>query len=63
MAKRSRGGSRQAELVPRSRRSIINVDPIHPLIILTDELDWTELIEIAQKIRRKKLKNLAGKPP
>jgi hypothetical protein len=63
MAKRSRGGSRQAELVPLSMRSVIEVDPMHPLIILADRLDWTELIEIAQKIRRKKLKNLAGRPP
>lgn len=63
MAKRSRGGSRQVELVPLSMRSVIEVDPMHPLIVLADRLDWTELIEIAQKIRREKLKNLAGRPP
>lgn len=63
MAKRSRGGSRQAYLLPRSRRSIIEVDSAHPLVLLTDRLDWTELIEIVEKVRRSKLKSLAGRPP
>ena len=38
-------------------------DPKHPLVVLADMLDWTDLIEVAQGIRRKKLKNLAGRPP
>jgi len=63
MAKRSRGGSRQAEFLPRSRRSIIEVGSDHPLVVLTDSLDWTELIEIVEKIRRSKFKSLAGRPP
>ena len=45
MAKRSRGGSRQAFLLPRSRRSIIEVEASHPMVSLTDSLDWTALIE------------------
>lgn len=35
----------------------------HPLVRMTDELNWDELTEIIQVIRRKKLKNAAGRPP
>ena len=35
--------SRQAELFPRSKRPVIELDPNHRLVQVTDELDWTEL--------------------
>jgi len=63
MAKRSRGGSRQAFLLPRSRRSIIEVEASHPMVSLTDSLDWTALIELVREIRRSKLTSNAGRPP
>jgi len=58
-----RGGSRQGELFPRSKRPAIEVDPQHPLVRMTDTLDWDELEERVESIRRKKLKNAAGRPP
>jgi hypothetical protein len=33
------------------------------MVVLTDTVDWTELEIAAEKIRRKKLKNAAGRPP
>lgn len=55
--------SRQAELFPRSKRSVIEIAPTHRLVMITDETDWTELEELVQAIRRSKLKNDAGRPP
>lgn len=55
--------SRQAELFPRSKRPVIELDPNHRLVQVTDELDWTELEELVQAIRMSKLKNEAGRPP
>lgn len=57
------GGSRQAELFPRSTRPTITVAPEHRLSVLERTIDWTELEERAQLIRSQKLKNGAGKPP
>ena len=57
------GGSRQREMFPRSKRTTILVPDDHPLVTLTDLLDWTELEAQAQLIRRKKLKSAAGRPP
>lgn len=55
--------SRQAELFPRSKRSVIEIAPTHRLVMITEETDWTALEEIVQEIRRRKLKNEAGRPP
>ena len=55
--------SRQAELFPRPKRSVIEIAPTHRLVMITDETDWTALEEIVQEIRRRKLKNEAGRPP
>jgi hypothetical protein len=64
MAKSARGGSRQLELIPRSKATRpISLDENHPLVQLTDRLDWTELEVRAEAIRASKLKNGAGRPP
>jgi Transposase domain (DUF772) len=63
MSARRRAGSRQAELFPRSKRSVIEIAPTHRLVMVTEETDWTELEEIVQEIRRRQLKNEAGRPP
>src|SRR5215813_3157227 len=55
--------SRQAELFARPKRATIEIAPTHRLVMITDETDWTELEEIVQEIRRRKLKNEAGRPP
>ena len=55
--------SRQPELFPRPKRSVIEIAPTHRLVMITEETDWTELEEIVQEIRRRKLKNEAGRPP
>jgi transposase, IS5 family len=58
-----RSRSRQPELFPRPKRSVIEIAPTHRLVMITEETDWTELEEIVQEIRRRKLKNEAGRPP
>lgn len=63
MSQRRKGGSRQPELVPRSKRPAISLPDNHPMVILTDTVDWTEMEVRAEKIREKKLKNAAGRPP
>jgi transposase, IS5 family len=63
MGTRCRRGSRQAELFGRSIKPIIVIEENHRLVQLTDELDWTELEQVVQEIRRSKLKNDAGRPP
>lgn len=63
MTERTRGGSRQRDLIPRSTSPTIPIEPNHRLVLLTDVLDWTELEELVQGIRRRKLKNEAGRPP
>jgi hypothetical protein len=55
--------SRQAELFARPKRATIQIAPTHRLVMITDETDWTQLEEIVQEIRRRKLKNEAGRPP
>jgi len=60
---RRKSGSRQAELFPRAIRPVILLDENHRLVRLTDELDWTELEEIVESIRRSKLQSAAGRPP
>src|SRR6202453_5071299 len=63
MSEQKRSGARQVDLFPRSRRPMIAIEPNHRLVILTDEIDWTELEERVERIRESKLKNAAGRPP
>jgi len=63
MSQRRKSGNRQGDLVPRSKRAAISVPDNHPMVVLTDTVDWTELEVRAEKIREKKLKNAAGRPP
>lgn len=63
MAQRPKGGNRQPDLIPRSKRSTISLPDDHPMVVLTDAVDWTEMEARAEKIRAKKLKNAAGRPP
>jgi hypothetical protein len=35
-----KGGSRQLNLIPRSKRSTISLPDNHPMVILTDTVDW-----------------------
>jgi hypothetical protein len=63
MRKRPRFVRGQAELIPRSRRPIIEVDPSHPLVVLTDTIAWDELLDHVMKIRESKLASPAGRPP
>jgi hypothetical protein len=63
MAQRPKGGSRQPDLIPRSKTSKISLPDNHPMVVLTDTVDWTEMEARAERIREKKLKNAAGRPP
>lgn len=60
---RTRRGSRQSELFPRSKRPTIPIEENHRLVNLADSLDWTEMEFRAEKIRASKLKSAAGRPP
>lgn len=63
MSNRTRFGRGQLELVSRSRRSVIDVDLKHPLVVLTDTIAWDELIERVTQIRAAKLSSPAGRTP
>ena len=63
MTKISKSGNRQPELFPRARKTTIPLSAQHPMVVLSDTLDWTEMEVRAEKIREKKLKNGAGRPP
>lgn len=63
MATQRRQRSRQPELFARSTRSTIAIDESHRLVLMTHEIDWTELQEVVQAIRMSKLKSEAGRPP
>jgi hypothetical protein len=63
MSARRRGGNSQPELFPRSKRPAISLPSNHPMVVLTDTVDWTEMELQAEKVRTKKLKNAAGRPP
>jgi hypothetical protein len=60
MRGRSRG---QGELLPRSKKPTIPIDPTHQCVVLTDQLPWDELMGLVEEIRSKKVKNNAGRPP
>jgi len=63
MSKERRGGSRQPELFARSKCPTIPIEENHRLVVLTDEIDWTELEERVEQTRLSKLKSKAGRPP
>jgi transposase-like protein DUF772 len=62
-ARSRRPRSRQGELFGRSTRARIALDESHRLVLMTHEVDWTELEEVVQAIRMSKLKSEAGRPP
>jgi hypothetical protein len=41
----------------------IPIEPNHRLVLLTDGIDWTELLEFVENIRLSLVKNAAGRPP
>lgn len=63
MTTRRKRGNRQPELFARSTKPVIALEMNHRLVRLSDDLDWTELEEIVERIRARKLKNAAGRPP
>lgn len=63
MSNGTRGSSRQPDLFGRSKRPSIPIADNHRLVVMTEEIDWTELEELIQRIRLSKLKNAAGRPP
>jgi hypothetical protein len=63
MSTRRKRGNRQPELFARSMNPVIAIETNHRLVRLTHELDWTELEEVVEEIRARKLKNAAGRPP
>lgn len=56
-------GTRQLELIPRSKNPLVVLDRNHRLVRLTDALDWIELEAKVQEIRAARLKSRAGRPP
>jgi len=63
MPRRRNGSSRQPDLIPRSKQPTIPLPDNHPIVVLIDTLDWTEMQARAERIRARKLKNAAGRPP
>jgi hypothetical protein len=63
MSARRPCGNSQPELFARSKRPAIPLPNNHPMVVLTDTVDWTCMELQAEKVRRKKLKNAAGRPP
>src|SRR5450432_3822044 len=63
MTENAKRGSRQPDLFPRAKTAVIPLSELHPMVVLTDALDWTEMEVRAEKIRGMKLKNAAGRPP
>lgn len=61
--KKPKPGNRQPELFPRSTRPTIPIEPNHRLALLTNRIDWTELLEFVENIRLSIVKNAAGRPP
>jgi hypothetical protein len=60
MSARHRGGNRQPDLFPRSKRPAISLPNNHPMVILIETVDWTKMEFQAEKVRAKKLNNAAG---
>lgn len=55
-------GCSQGELVPRSRKPMIPIDPNHRIVKMADMLDWTTLEAEFEKLRRSKV-GPAGRRP
>jgi hypothetical protein len=62
MPEQRRGGSRQPDLIPLSTRPTIAIEKNHRLVVLADEIDWTELLDLLEEIRLSRVKNAAGRP-
>lgn len=63
MTNPSSSSNSSLDLFPRSKCPTIYLADNHFLVQLTDCLDWDELERLAQKIRKSKLKNAAGRVP
>src|SRR6185312_3491575 len=63
MSKRPGGRSRQRELFPLSKKPAIAIDPEHPLVRITELLNWDELLDKVEEIREARVKSRAGRPP
>src|SRR5713226_5979843 len=63
MPKRKSGGSRQKDLIALSMRPTIVIGENHRLVILANEIDWTDFLMFVELIRLGKVKNGAGRPP
>lgn len=63
MGSRRRGGSRQPEMFARSKIPAIEIADNHRLVLMTDEIDWTDLEALIESIRAGKVKSPAGRPP
>jgi hypothetical protein len=63
MAQRRKGGCRQPDLIPRSKTSNISLPDNHPMVVLTDGVEWTEMDARAERIRERRLEDAAGRPP
>ena len=57
------GGSRQPELFARCKRPTISLPDNHPMVVLTETVDWTAMEQKVQEVRARKLKSAAGRPP
>jgi hypothetical protein len=53
----------QGQDFARSKRPAISLPDHHPMVVLSDTMDWTEMETRAEKVRAKQLKNAAGRPP
>lgn len=58
-----RAGRRRPHAIQHSKQPVISLPDNHPMVVLTDTVDWAKMEARAQKIREKKLKNAAGRPP
>ena len=45
MPARRQGGNRQPDLFPRSKRPAIGLPDNHPMVVLTDTVDWGKAVE------------------
>jgi transposase, IS5 family len=62
-SKKRSEGRRQSVYVPCPLHPTLALERSHPLVQLTERLDWTEMEAIAQGVRWSKLKSRAGRPP
>jgi len=51
------GGSRQPELFARCKRPTISLPDNHPMVVLTETVDWTAMEQKVQEVRARKLKS------